>query len=110
MSSDGSMRYITINAFGGPEVMSVTSGPRPKPGPNEVLVKVSAAGVNRPDVAQRQGAYPPPPGASAVLGLEVAGQIAANMAAKAGFLGWGLDDRGDQRVLRARFRLCHRAV
>ncbi|MET3598586.1 NAD(P)H-quinone oxidoreductase [Martelella mangrovi] len=77
MSSDGSMRYITISGFGGPEVMSVATGPRPTPGPNEVLIRVSAAGVNRPDVAQRQGTYPPPPGASAVLGLEVAGTIAA---------------------------------
>ena len=77
MSSDGSMRYITISGFGGPEVMSVATGPRPKPGPNDVLVKVSAAGVNRPDVAQRQGSYPPPPGASPVLGLEVAGTVVA---------------------------------
>ncbi len=77
MSSDGSMRYIAISGFGGPDVMSVATGPRPTPGANDVLVKVAAAGVNRPDVAQRQGSYPPPPGASPVLGLEVAGTIVA---------------------------------
>ncbi|TCT37842.1 NAD(P)H-quinone oxidoreductase [Martelella mediterranea] len=76
MSSDGSMRYITISGFGAPEVMSVATRPKPKPGPGEVLVKVHAAGVNRPDVAQRQGNYPPPPGASPVMGLEIAGVIA----------------------------------
>ena len=76
MSSDGSMRYIAIDGFGAPEVMSVATGPRPSPGPGEVLVKVTAAGVNRPDVAQRQGNYPPPPGASQVMGLEIAGIVA----------------------------------
>nr|WP_272212095.1 NAD(P)H-quinone oxidoreductase [Marinicella sp. W31]MDC2877995.1 NAD(P)H-quinone oxidoreductase [Marinicella sp. W31] len=80
-----SMRYIAISGFGGPEVMSVATGPRPKPGPNDVLVRVAAAGVNRPDVAQRQGSYPPPPGASAVLGLEVAGTIVAKGDQVSGF-------------------------
>ena len=51
--------------------------PVPQPGPGEVLVKVAAAGVNRPDILQRRGLYPPPPGAPDVLGLEIAGQIVA---------------------------------
>lgn len=77
MASDGSMRHVALGGFGGPDVMSIATGPRPTPGPSEVLVKVAAAGVNRPDVAQRQGNYPPPPGASPILGLEVAGTVAA---------------------------------
>ena len=77
MASDGSMRHVALGGFGAPDVMSIASGPRPTPGPGEVLVKVAAAGVNRPDVAQRQGNYPPPPGASPILGLEVAGTVAA---------------------------------
>ena len=76
MASDGSMRHVALGGFGAPDVMSIASGPRPTPGPGEVLVKVAAAGVNRPDVAQRQGDYPPPPGASPILGLEVAGTVA----------------------------------
>lgn len=76
MASDGSMRHVALGGFGAPDVMSIASGPRPTPGPGEVLVKVAAAGVNRPDVAQRQGNYPPPPGASPILGLEVAGTVA----------------------------------
>ncbi|AJY47480.1 NAD(P)H-quinone oxidoreductase [Martelella endophytica] len=81
MSSDGSMRYITISGFGGPDVMQMATGPRPRPGPGEILVKVAAAGINRPDVAQRQGQYPPPPGASQVMGLEVAGTVVETGAA-----------------------------
>ncbi|MGV0877771.1 NAD(P)H-quinone oxidoreductase [Martelella sp. FLE1502] len=77
MASDGSMRHVALSGFGAPDVMSIAAGPRPTPGPGEVLVKVTAAGVNRPDVAQRQGNYPPPPGASPILGLEVAGTVAA---------------------------------
>ncbi len=72
-----SMRFVDLPAPGGPEVMVLRSGPRPIPGKNEVLIRVSAAGVNRPDLAQRRGTYPPPAGASSVLGLEVAGVIAA---------------------------------
>jgi NADPH2:quinone reductase len=71
------MRYIDLPQHGGPEVMCVAEGERPQPGEGEVLIKVAAAGVNRPDIVQRLGFYPPPPGASAVLGLEVAGEIAA---------------------------------
>ncbi|WP_176083831.1 NAD(P)H-quinone oxidoreductase [Martelella sp. HB161492] len=77
MTHDGSMRYVTLKGFGAADVMQIVSGPRPTPGANDVVVKVAAAGVNRPDVAQRQGNYPPPPGASPVLGLEVAGTIVA---------------------------------
>ncbi len=71
------MRHIAFEAPGAADVMHVTQGPVPKPGRGEILVRVQAAGVNRPDVAQRQGAYPPPPGASPILGLEVAGEVAA---------------------------------
>ena len=85
MASDGSMRHVALSGFGDPDVMSIATGPRPTPGPGEVLVKVMAAGVNRPDVAQRQGNYPPPPGASPILGLEVAGTVAALGEGVAGF-------------------------
>ncbi len=71
------MRQIGLTRSGGPEVMHVTEAPIPAPGPGQVLIKVSAAGVNRPDVAQRNGNYPPPPDASPILGLEVAGKVAA---------------------------------
>jgi putative PIG3 family NAD(P)H quinone oxidoreductase len=69
------MRFIEMNGAGGPEVMTLAEGPAPEPGPDEVLIEVAWAGVNRPDVIQRTGKYPPPPGASPVLGLEVAGKI-----------------------------------
>jgi putative PIG3 family NAD(P)H quinone oxidoreductase len=71
------MRYIDKSKSGGPEVLVLAEGPRPDPGPGEVLIKVAAAGINRPDIMQRQGTYPPPPEASPILGLEVAGQITA---------------------------------
>lgn len=70
------MTAIEISAPGGPDVLRPTTRPVPQPGEGEVLIRVSAAGVNRPDVLQRQGAYPPPPGASDLPGLEVAGEIA----------------------------------
>ena len=60
---------------GGPETMVVARAEVPRPGPGEVLIRVLSAGVNRPDVAQRSGSYPPPPGASPILGLEVAGEV-----------------------------------
>ena len=69
------MRYIHISEYGGPEVMDIKEGDVPAPRKGEVLIKVYAAGVNRPDVRQRQGLYPPPPGASPILGLEVAGEV-----------------------------------
>ena len=71
------MTAITVAAPGGPEVMIQAEIPRPAPGPGEVLIRVAAAGVNRPDVQQRKGLYPPPPGASPVLGLEAAGEVAS---------------------------------
>lgn len=69
------MRAIEIAEFGGPEVLRVVERPTPQPGAGEVLVKVLAAGVNRPDALQRAGTYPPPPGASDLPGLELAGEI-----------------------------------
>ncbi|PYM11092.1 MAG: NAD(P)H-quinone oxidoreductase [Verrucomicrobia bacterium] len=69
------MAAIEIVAAGGPEVLRLARRPTPKPGIGEVLIRVTAAGVNRPDVMQRQGRYPPPPGASDIPGLEVAGVI-----------------------------------
>jgi putative PIG3 family NAD(P)H quinone oxidoreductase len=62
---------------GGPEVLRPVERPVPAPGPGEMLIRVAAAGMNRPDVMQRRGLYPPPPGAPSILGLEVAGEIAA---------------------------------
>ncbi|HLU05690.1 MAG TPA: NAD(P)H-quinone oxidoreductase [Woeseiaceae bacterium] len=69
------MRAIQVEKPGGPEVLSVTSLPVPQPQDGEILVRVAAAGVNRPDVLQRQGKYPLPPGASALPGLEIAGEV-----------------------------------
>jgi putative PIG3 family NAD(P)H quinone oxidoreductase len=69
------MLAIEIQHPGGPEVLSPAFHPVPKPGPGEILIKVAAAGVNRPDILQRRGLYPPPPGASEIPGLEVAGEI-----------------------------------
>jgi NADPH2:quinone reductase len=71
------MQAIEISQPGGPEVLTACHRPRPQPGPGEVLIKVAAAGVNRPDVFQRMGKYPPPPGASDLPGLEVAGTLIA---------------------------------
>jgi len=82
------MRYIA-HTSGGPETMQPATGPVPAPATGEVLVRVQAAGVNRPDVQQRLGAYPPPPGASPVLGLEVAGEVAA----VGGDAGWKVGDK-----------------
>jgi NADPH2:quinone reductase len=79
------MRYIDVASPGGPEAMRVAHGPLPAPKEDELLIRVAAAGVNRPDVQQRKGAYPPPPGASPILGLEVAGEVVAMGAAAAGF-------------------------
>ncbi|MDR3489518.1 MAG: NAD(P)H-quinone oxidoreductase [Bradyrhizobium sp.] len=71
------MTVVGISKPGGPEVLIPETRPVPQPGPHEILIKVAAAGVNRPDVAQRSGVYPPPPGASDLPGLEVAGEVAA---------------------------------
>ena len=71
------MRYIAIREPGPPDVLCVAEGPLPQPKPGEVLIEVAYAGVNRPDCLQRAGAYPPPADASPIVGLEVAGRIAA---------------------------------
>jgi len=71
------MTVIGISKPGGPEVLVPETRSVPVPGPDEILVKVAAAGVNRPDVAQRSGSYPPPPGASDLPGLEIAGEVVA---------------------------------
>ena len=77
MQIPAEMRAVEITQPGGPDVLVPAKRPVPKPAPGEVLIKVAAAGVNRPDVLQRQGAYAPPPGASDLPGLEVAGEIVA---------------------------------
>jgi NADPH:quinone reductase len=71
------MNAIEISTPGGPEVLVPCQRPVPVPGPGEVLVRVAAAGVNRPDVIQRKGLYPPPPGASDIPGLEISGEVVA---------------------------------
>ena len=81
-----SMMAIGFDAPGGPEVLHAQSLPVPRPRAGEVLVKVAFAGVNRPDVAQRMGSYPPPAGASLVPGLEIAGTVVAAGDADAGLL------------------------
>jgi NADPH2:quinone reductase len=77
MALPDSMTAIAISRPGGPEVLEPVSLPLPQPGENEILVAVAAAGVNRPDVLQRQGGYPPPPGAPETPGLDIAGEVVA---------------------------------
>ncbi|MGO4352324.1 NAD(P)H-quinone oxidoreductase [Rhizobium sp. RAF36] len=77
MPLPSTMRYVDLPTFGAPEAMKIASGPLPVPGEGQILVKTLAIGVNRPDVAQRQGTYPAPKGASPILGLELAGEVAA---------------------------------
>ena len=84
------MTAIGIKAAGGPEMLVPEPRPVPKPGAGEILVKVAAAGVNRPDVMQRQGLYPPPPGAPDIPGLEIAGEV---VALGAGVKRWKPGDR-----------------
>ena len=79
------MRAIEISQPGGPEVLVPVDRPMPEPGAGEILIKVAAAGVNRPDVFQRKGNYAPPPGASDLPGLEVAGEIVGGDPAAGGF-------------------------
>ena len=69
------MRYVALPSFGPPEAMTIAKGPLPVPKAGEILVRVEAIGVNRPDIAQRQGIYPPPKDASPILGLEIAGEV-----------------------------------
>lgn len=75
MSLPTEMRFVDLPSFGGPEVMTIGRKPLPVLKPGEILVRVEAAGVNRPDIAQRQGNYPAPKDASPILGLEIAGEV-----------------------------------
>ncbi len=84
------MTAIEISTPGGPEVLKPVRRPTPQPAEGEILIRVAAAGVNRPDLLQRQGNYPPPPGASDIPGLEVAGTVAA---LGAGVTGWKVGDQ-----------------
>jgi len=84
MALPASMRQVEVTGPGGPEMMRIADAPVPVPGEGEVLIRVGAAGVNRPDVQQRKGLYPPPSDASPILGLEVAGEVVALGAAVTG--------------------------
>ena len=87
------MQAVEISAFGAPDVLRLTQRPAPVAGAGEVLIRVRASGVNRPDVLQRSGAYPPPPGASDLPGLEVAGVIEAGDAQAMALAGFKVGDR-----------------
>ena len=88
--AEGIMRAVLMDGFGGPEVLRLGETPRPRPGPGQVLIRVAATSVNRADLQQRAGNYPPPPGESEILGLEVAGRIEEVGAAVSG---WRAGDR-----------------
>jgi putative PIG3 family NAD(P)H quinone oxidoreductase len=77
MALPSEMRFIDLPQPGAPEAMKLATGGLPDVKPGDLLIRVEAAGVNRPDIAQRTGSYPPPPGASPILGLEVAGEVVA---------------------------------
>ncbi|CAB4725441.1 MAG: zinc-binding dehydrogenase [Actinobacteria bacterium] len=83
------MRAVIAQGTGGPEVLSVAEVPDPEPGPSEVLVRVAAAGLNRADLLQRRGFYPPPPGASDVIGMECSGTV---VGLGAGVTQWAVGD------------------
>ena len=85
------MRAVVAAEGGGPEVLTVVDRPDPEPGPGEVVLDIAAAGLNRADLLQRQGFYPPPPGASDVLGMECSGTVAA---VGEGVTGWRVGDQG----------------
>src|ERR687893_714521 len=85
------MRAVTLSGPGGPEVMAWTEVPDPVCGPGEVLVDVVATAVNRADLLQRAGHYPPPPGASEILGLECSGIVSE---VGEGVTGWSVGDEG----------------
>jgi len=84
------MDAIVLDGFGSADVLKPARRPVPRPGPGEILIRVAAAGVNRPDILQRKGLYTPPPGASDLPGLEVAGRVAA---LDPGVPGWQIGDR-----------------
>ena len=90
MTLPATMTAIAITSHGGPEVLKPETRPLPQPGPGEILVKVAAAGVNRPDISQRIGRYPPPKGASDLPGLEIAGEV---VALGEGASAWKLGDK-----------------
>ena len=90
MTLPATMTAIAISRPGGPDVLVTEQRPLPRPGPGEILVKVAAAGVNRPDISQREGRYPPPPGASDLPGLEIAGEV---VGLGAGVTAWTLGDQ-----------------
>ena len=69
------MKAITLDSHGGAEVLRLEEVPDPRPSPEQLLVRVRAGGVNRADILQRQGSYPPPPGESDILGLELSGEV-----------------------------------
>src|SRR4029079_928611 len=77
MSLPDRMQVVAISAPGGPDVLQPAERPVPQPGAGEILIKVAAAGVNGPDLMQRKGLYPAPPGASDLPGLEVSGEVVA---------------------------------
>ena len=87
------MRAVEISTYGKPDVLRLTERPRPAPGADEVLIRVAASGVNRPDVLQRKGMYPVPPGASDLPGLEVAGTIVEGDAKALATAGFKIGDR-----------------
>ncbi len=84
------MKAVVLDGFGGLEVLKVRDVERPRPGPGQVLVRVGATSINRPDLVQREGKYPPPPGDSDILGLEVAGTI---VELGPGVAGWKAGER-----------------
>src|SRR5690606_20651958 len=88
--ADTPMKAIVVTEPGGPEKLVWTEVDDPRPGPGELLVRVRATAVNRADVSQREGHYPPPPGASDILGLEMAGEVAA---LGEGVTGWHVGQR-----------------
>jgi putative PIG3 family NAD(P)H quinone oxidoreductase len=85
------MRAVVADGAGGPEVLTIAELPDPEPGPGEVVLDVAAAGLNRADLLQRQGFYPPPPGASDVLGMECSGTVSS---VGDGVTGWDVGDEG----------------
>ena len=87
------MQAIAITEFGGPEVLQRTDCPDPVAGPGQVLIRVAASGVNRPDVVQRKGHYPAPPGESELPGLEIAGEIIAGDAEAVQQAGFAIGDQ-----------------
>jgi putative PIG3 family NAD(P)H quinone oxidoreductase len=88
--AESTMRAVVMDGFGGPEVLGIGEAPRPRAGPDQVLIRVAATSVNRADTQQRTGNYPPPPGESEILGLEVAGVIET---LGEGVTGWQVGDR-----------------